>query len=226
MEWSEVDRYFAELLIPSDPDLEAALAANLAAGLPAQDVSPSQGRLLQLLATVQGARRILEIGTLGGYSTIWLARALPHDGVLVTLKRDPKHAAVARENLARAGLGACVDVRVGVAGETLEALAREGAAPFDYVFLDADKAENPRYLELSLPLLRAGSLIVADNVVRDGAVARADSEDPRVRGVRAFTEALGRDPRIEATAIQTVGAKGWDGFILARVAGSLVRSVP
>lgn len=219
-DWEAVDRYFAELLIPRDSALEEALAANAAAGLPAHDVSPSQGRLLYLLARILGARHILEIGTLGGYSTLWLARAVPADGRVVTLEADAHHASVARMNLARAELDDRVVLMEGPALESLDELVRRDAERFDFVFIDADKPNNPQYLERALELTREGSLIVADNVVRDGAVIEAECEDPRVRGVRAFTEALAREPRIEATAIQTVGSKGWDGFVMARVGGS------
>jgi predicted O-methyltransferase YrrM len=217
--WAAVDRYVTGLLVPSDPVLEAALAANAAAGLPAHDVSPAQGRLLELLARMGGARRILEIGTLGGYSAIWLARALPPGGRLVTLERDPRYAEVARANVARAGLEAVVGVRVGAALETLPALAAERPEPFDLVFIDADKQSAAEHLGWALELVRAGGVIVADNVVRDGALADADSDDPRVRGVRALHERLAAEPRVSATTIQTVGAKGYDGFTLALVSG-------
>ena len=214
--WTEVDRYLGELFAPPDPVLDAALAASAAAGLPAHHVAPTQGKLLQLLARLQGARSILEIGTLGGYSTIWLARALPPGGRLVTLEADPRHAEVARANLDRAGLGGVVEVFVGPALETLPRLADEGRGPFDLVFLDADKPSNPDYLDWALRLTRRGSLIVADNVVRDGEVVDAGSRDPRVQGVRRFLERLAAEPRLGATAIQTVGSKGWDGLAIAR----------
>jgi predicted O-methyltransferase YrrM len=217
--WAAVDRYVTGLLVPSDPVLEAALAANAAAGLPAHDVSPAQGRLLELLARMGGARRILEIGTLGGYSAIWLARALPPGGRLVTLERDPRYAEVARANVARAGLEAVVEVRVGAALETLPALAAERPEPFDLVFIDADKQSAAEHLDWALELVRAGGVIVADNVVRGGALADPDSDDPRVRGVRALHERLAAEPRVSATTIQTVGAKGYDGFTLALVSG-------
>jgi predicted O-methyltransferase YrrM len=215
--WTAVDRYVTGLLLPQDPDLDAALAANAAAGLPAHDVSPAQGRLLELLARMCGARRILEVGTLGGYSAIWLARALPPGGRLVTLELEPRYAEVARANVARAGLDGVVEVRVGPALETLPALAAGAGAPFDLVFIDADKQSAAEHLRWALELTRAGGVIVADNVVRGGALADAASDDPRVRGVRALHERLAAEPRVRATTIQTVGAKGYDGFMLALV---------
>jgi predicted O-methyltransferase YrrM len=215
--WTAVDRYLVEQLIPTDPVLEAAREANAVAGLPAIDVSPVQGKLLHLLARMQRAERILEIGTLGGYSTIWLARALPPQGRLVTLEFEAKHAAVARENLQRAGLASQVEMRQGPASTSLEQLHSEGAAPFDMIFVDADKRNNPVYLEWSLRLSRPGSLIVVDNVVRDGKVIDAQSEDADIQGTRRFFEMLAREPRLSATAIQTVGSKGYDGFVLALV---------
>lgn len=216
--WAAVDRYFSDLLIPPDPALEAALAASAAAGLPPHQVSPSQGRLLWLLARLQGARAILEIGTLGGYSTIWLARALPPDGRLVTLEADAEHARVARANLARAGLDTVVEVRTSRALDTLPRLEADGSGPFDLVFIDADKRHNPEYLAWTLRLTRPGSLIVADNMVCGGAVLDADG-DLAVQGIRRFTELLAAEPHVAATAVQTVGAKGWDGFALALVTG-------
>ena len=198
-----------------DPALDVALAASSAAGLPPHDVSPLQGKLLELLARLQGARAILEIGTLGGYSTIWLARALPAGGRLVTLEANPRHAEVARANVERAGFADVVEVRVGAAMETLPTLA----GPFDLVFIDADKRSNPEYLEWALHLTRAGSLIVADNIVRGGAVADARSDDPSVVGVRRFLELVAAEPRLTATGVQTVGEKGHDGFVLALVTG-------
>jgi predicted O-methyltransferase YrrM len=216
-QWTAVDRYLANLLAPPDPALEAALQASAAAGLPPISVSPTQGKLLHLLARVQGARAILEVGTLGGYSTIWLARALPPGGRLVTLEADPGHAAVARANLARAGLADVVELRLGPALETLPRLAAEGRGPFDLTFIDADKPAYPDYLAWALRLSRRGSLIVADNVVRGGAVADRAAADPRVRAVRRFNELLAAEPRVSATVIQTVGSKGYDGFAVALV---------
>jgi predicted O-methyltransferase YrrM len=216
-QWTGVDDYFAGLLIPSDDKLEAALLANQQAGLPSIDVTPLQGRFLELLARVSGARRILEIGTLGGYSTIWLARALPEGGRVVSLELNPLHAEVARANLLNAGVLEQVDLRVGRAVESLEALQADGGAPFDLIFIDADKAGYPEYLDWALKLSRPGTLIVADNVVRDGKVVQADSTDPNVLGVRQFTEKLAGESRLSATVLQTVGAKGYDGFALAVV---------
>lgn len=216
-QWSAVDRYFTDLLVPSDPALDAALDTSAAAGLPPHNVSPNQGKLLLLLAQLQGARTILEIGTLGGYSTIWLARALPPDGRLITLEADPKHAQVALANIARAGLAEIVELRLGRALSTLEQLATEGSGPFDLIFIDADKPSNPDYLPWALKLSRRGSLIIADNVVRDGEVVNAASEDPSIQGVRCFNELLATERRVSATAIQTVGSKGYDGFVLALV---------
>ena len=216
-DWTSVDRYLTDLLVGSDPALEATLEANAAAGLPPYDVSPNQGKLLHVLARGQGARRILEIGTLGGYSTIWLARALPPDGRLITLEVEPGYAEVARANLARAGLSGVAEVRVGPALETLPQIAAGGDGPFDVIFIDADKANNPQYLAWSLALSRRGSLIVVDNVVRNGAVIDADSNDLVVRGARRGLELLAAEPRVSATAIQTVGSKGWDGFAIAVV---------
>jgi predicted O-methyltransferase YrrM len=216
-QWTAVDRYLTDLLVPPDPALEAALQASAAAGLPPINVSPNQGKLLHLLARLQGARTILEIGTLGGYSTIWLARALPAGGRLVTLEADAKHAEVARANLARAGLADVVELRLGPALETLPQLAADGRGPFDLIFIDADKPSYPDYLAWALRLSRRGSLIVADNVVRKGAVLDPASDDPRVQGARRFNELLAAEPRVSATAIQTVGSKGYDGFALALV---------
>ncbi|MET8567001.1 O-methyltransferase [Streptomyces sp. NPDC004783] len=215
--WDDVDAYFTGHLAADDEALEAALRDSDAAGLPKVNVTATQGKLLHLLAQVQGARTILEIGTLGGYSTIWMARALPADGRLVTLEYNPLHAEVATRNIARAGLDALVDVRVGPALESLPELADENPAPFDLVFIDADKGNNARYLEWALRLTSTGSLIVLDNVVRGGSVADAGSTDDSVRGTRAAIELIGSHPRLSGTAIQTVGAKGYDGFALARV---------
>jgi predicted O-methyltransferase YrrM len=216
-QWTAVDRYLTDLLVPADAALEAALRDSAAAGLPAINVSPNQGKLLYLLARLQGARTVLEIGTLGGYSTIWLARALPAGGRLVTLEADAKHAEIARANIARAGLADIVELRLGPALETLPQLAAEGRGPFDLIFIDADKESYPDYLAWSLRLSRRGSLLVADNVVRKGAVLDPVSDDPRVQGARRFNELLGAEPRVSATAIQTVGSKGYDGFALALV---------
>ena len=215
--WTAVDRYLTDLLAPPDLALGAALKASAAAGLPPINVSPPQGKLLHLLARIQGARNILEIGTLGAYSTIWLARALPADGQLITLESDPRHAEVARENLARAGLASVVELRLGRALETLPQIAAENRGPLDLIFIDADKRSNPEYLQWALRLARPGTLIVADNVVRGGTVADAASNDPSVQGVRRFLELLAAEPRVSATAIQTVGSKGYDGFALAVV---------
>ena len=223
--FAAVDRYLTDLLVPSDPVLEAALAANAAAGLPPHDVSPTQGKLLHVLARAQRARRILEIGTLGGYSTIWLARALEPGGHLVTLEADPTHAEVARTNLARAGLAGVVELRVGRAVDTLPGVAADGRGPFDLIFIDADKASNSRYLAWALDLSRPGSLIVVDNVIRDGAVIDAASTDPGVQGARGALELLAAEPRVSATAIQTVGSKGWDGFAIAVVVAAGERVV-
>ncbi len=217
--WTAVDSYICDLFAPNDAALEAALEASAAAGLPAIQVAPNQGKLLHLLARVNGARRILEIGTLGGYSTIWLARALPSDGKLITLEADPKHAEVAQANFVRAGLAGRIELRLGPALETLPRLASENPAPFDLIFIDADKANIPGYFGFALKLSRRGGLIIVDNVVRKGAVIDADSADPDVQGVRRFNELAAREPRISATAIQTVGSKGYDGFALALVTG-------
>ena len=203
--------------MPPDPALDAALQASAAAGLPAIGVSPNQGKLLQLLARLQGARAILELGTLGGYSTIWLARALPPGGRLVTLEADSKHAEVARANLARAGLADVVEVRLGRGLDTLPRLAAEGAGPFDLIFIDADKPSIPEYFAWALKLSRRGSLIVVDNVVRDGEVVDAGSSDPNVQGVRRFNELLAAEQRVSATTLQTVGSKGYDGLTFALV---------
>jgi len=215
--WSNVDKYFTDLLVPSDPALNAALADTDAAGLPQHNVAPNQGKLLQLLAKICGARTILEIGTLGGYSTIWLARALPAGGRLVTLEANPKHAEVAFANIVRAGLASVVDLRVGKAVDILPRLAAEGIAPFDLIFIDADKPSNPEYLGWSLKLSRPGTVIIGDNVVRNGAVTDSWSTDPNVQGVQRFLELISSEPRLSATALQTVGSKGYDGFAIAIV---------
>jgi predicted O-methyltransferase YrrM len=211
--WADVEQYLNQLFVPLDPALDAALQASDAAGLPSISVTPNQGKLLFLLARIQGARRILEIGTLGGYSTIWLARALPRDGRLMTLEMNATHAGVARDNIARAGLSDVVDLRVGKALDTLPHLT----GPFDFVFIDADKPSYPEYWKWALALSRRGTVIVADNVVRNGAVCNAASNDPSVQGVRRFNELVAAEPRVSATAIQTVGTKGYDGFAMALV---------
>ncbi|RDG33984.1 O-methyltransferase [Streptomyces corynorhini] len=218
-QWTAVDSYFTDRLAPADEALAAALTAADAAGLPAINVAPNQGKLLQLLAQTQGARTVLEIGTLAGYSTIWLARALPEDGRLISLEYDPAHADVARANLAHAGLDKIAEVRTGPALETLPVLAQEGAGPFDLVFIDADKPNNPHYLEWALKLTRPGSLVVVDNVVRGGRIADPESTDPAVVGTRRMFERIAANPLLSATAVQTVGAKGYDGFALVRVLG-------
>ncbi len=215
--WTAVDDYFQSELMPTDPVLEAALANSSAAGLPAIAVAPNQGKLLNLIARMHGAARILEVGTLGGYSTIWLARALPEGGRLVSLEYEQKHADVARANLELAGLSDRVEVRVGAALASLDAMIEAGEAPYDLVFIDADKPNNPHYFRRALSLTRKGSVIICDNVVRNGAVIDADHQDDRVQGSRRFAEAVGAEPRVEATVVQTVGSKGYDGFALALV---------
>jgi predicted O-methyltransferase YrrM len=215
--WTAVDHYFTEQLSLSDSTLEAALAANKAAELPAIDVTPNQGKLLHLFALLTGARKILEIGTLGGYSTIWLARALPVGGQLITLEFNPRHAEIARSNIARAGLADLVDIRVDAALETLPKLQAELKEPFDLVFIDADKPNNAEYLRWAVRLSRPGTLIIVDNVVRDGAVIDSASSNPEVQGARRLFEQLAVEPRLSATALQTVGTKGYDGFALALV---------
>jgi len=217
--WNQVDSYLGELLVPSDDKLDAALKANREAGLPAIDVTPLQGRFLELLVRMLGARRVLEIGTLGGYSTIWMARALPEDGRLVTLEANPHHAEVAQANLRRAGLDGRVELRLGRGVESMRAMHEAGAAPFDLIFIDADKSGYPEYLEWSLKLSRPGALIVADNIVRNGKVVEAESDDEDVRGVRRFLEMVAAEPRLSATVLSTVGTKGYDGFALALVVG-------
>jgi predicted O-methyltransferase YrrM len=216
-QWSAVDSYIADLFLAPDPALEAALASSAAAGLPAISVSPTQGKLLHVLARVQGARRILEIGTLGGYSTIWLARALPPGGRLISLEIDPRHADVAQTNLDRAGLSSAVEIRLGPALDTLPKLVTEGRGPFDLIFIDADKPGYADYLKWSLKLARKGTLIIADNVVRKGAVADPGSKDENVQGIRKFNEALAAEKRVTTTVIQTVGSKGYDGLALILV---------
>lgn len=213
--WTAVDTYIADRFLGDRPALTQTLAHNAATGLPDIDVSPAQGRMLHLFARMTGARRILEVGTLGGYSTIELARALPANGQLVTLELDPHHAAVARDNIARAGLADRVEVIVGPAAATLETLD----GPFDLIFIDADKPSNVTYLTHALRLSRPGTTIVVDNVVREGGVLDTDSADDRIRGTRALFDAIHAEPRLTATAIQTVGSKKWDGFVLAVVGG-------
>jgi predicted O-methyltransferase YrrM len=215
--WTSVDEYVEASLVGHDPILEGALERSAAAGLPAISVSPPQGKLLALLARAMRARRILELGTLGGYSTIWLARALPRGGRVVTLELDPAHAAVARDNLRRAALLRRVDIRVGPALDTLDALIAESVKPFDFVFIDADKPRIPDYYTRALSLTRPGSMLIVDNVVRDGKLADPSSDDANVQGVRRFHEMLSHDDRVDATTIQTVGGKGYDGFTLALV---------
>ena len=222
--WTAVDRYITDLLVPEDPALQAAMEASVAAGMPPIAVTPNQGKLLGLLARVQGARTILELGTLGGYSTIWLARALPAGGRLVTLEAEAEYAEIARANIARAGLAETVELRVGPALQTLPQLVAEGAGPFDLIFVDADKKNNPGYFEWALQLSRPGTLIIVDNVVRGGAILDPNADDPTlgnegIRGVRLFFEQLSVERAVDATAIQTVGSKGYDGFALAIVGG-------
>ncbi|AIO72758.1 O-methyltransferase [Burkholderia multivorans] len=216
-QWNRVDAYFSATLVPSDDVLDAALAASEAAGLPAINVAPNQGKLLQLLATIRGARRILEVGTLGGYSTIWLARALPPGGRLVTLELNPAHAAVATQNIARAGFADVVSVVVGSAKDSLARLIADGEAPFDFIFIDADKDNNRAYLDAALKLSRPGTVIVVDNVVRRGRVADPDNRDPDVVGVREGFARIVAEPKLTTTAVQTVGQKGWDGFSISIV---------
>ena len=215
--WTQMDAYFSATLVPSDDALDAALAASEAAGLPAINVAPNQGKLLQLLATIRGARRILEVGTLGGYSTIWLARALPPGGTLVTLELNPEHAKVATRNIARAGFAEVVTVVVGSAKDSLARLVDAGEAPFDFIFIDADKDNNPVYLDAALKLSRPGTVIVVDNVVRNGRVADPDNREPDVVGVREGFARLVAEPALATTAVQTVGQKGWDGFSISIV---------
>src|SRR5215212_9775189 len=204
-QWSAVDDYITDLFVPPDPALDAAIQATSDAGMPLINVAPNQGKLLHILALSHGARAILEIGTLGGYSTIWLARALPADGRLITLEADPKHAAVARGNIERAGLAHIIELRLGPALETLPRIVAEGLGPFDLIFIDADKPSNPDYLAWALKLSRRGGLILVDNVVRNGAVIDAGSGDPNIQGVRRFNDLLAAEPRVSATEIQTVG---------------------
>ncbi|MBP1965493.1 O-methyltransferase [Paenibacillus aceris] len=215
--WEKVDQYITERLVPYDAVLENVLLANQQAKLPAYDVTPNQGKLLNLLAQLQGAKRILEIGTLGGYSTIWLARALPSGGQLVTLELDPVHARVATANISLAQLSDRVEVRVGDALDQLAQMDDEGVEPFDLIFIDADKPNNPNYLKWALHFSHPGTVIIGDNVIREGEVINENSQDPRVQGVRQFYDLLAEEPKIDATAIQTVGSKGYDGFVLGIV---------
>ncbi|OMC98376.1 O-methyltransferase [Paenibacillus sp. FSL R5-0636] len=215
--WDKVDQYITERLIPQDAVLEEVLVTNQQAGLPPFDVSPSQGKFLNLLVQMKGARRILEIGTLGGYSTIWMARALPSDGQIVTLELDPIHAQVAKANLSLAEVDHLVELRVGDALEQLSQMKQEGVEPFDFIFIDADKPSNPNYLKWALQFSQPGSVILGDNVIREGEVINENSEDARVVGVREFYDLLAEESRISATAIQTVGSKGYDGFVLGIV---------
>lgn len=215
--WESVDRYFGDLLLAPDPALAAALEASDEAGLPEIAVAPNQGALLNLLARAVGARRILEVGTLGGYSTIWLARALPEGGKLISLEVNSKHAEVARRNLAEAGLAGVAEIRLGKGIDLLPKIAAAGEGPFDFVFIDADKPSNPDYFEWAVKLARPGSLIVVDNVVRGGAVADGSNFDPNVKGVRSLAERMAKDKRVSATVIQTVGVKGYDGLAIALV---------
>ena len=216
-QWTAVDQYIVDRLIPADPALEAALEASAAAELPDIQVTANQGKLLWLLAATLGAKSILEIGSLGAYSTIWMARALPRDGRLVTLEADPKHFAVASANIAQAGLSNIVEIRLGAALESLPQLAAENRGPFDLTFIDADKEHTADYFEWAVRLSRPGSLIIVDNVIRKGAIVEANSIDPSVRGVQKFFNLASRDVRVSVTAVQTVGAKGYDGMAIARV---------
>ncbi|WP_280252414.1 O-methyltransferase [Nocardia abscessus] len=218
--WADVDRYLVETLVV-DPASEAALEANKAAGLPPIDVSAPQGKFLHLLARTVGARRVLEIGTLGGYSTIWLARAVGEKGRVVTLEFAAEHADVARANLERAGVGDRVEIRVGAALDSLPVLAEEDPDPFDLVFIDADKVNNSNYVLWALRLTRPGSVIIVDNVVRGGAIAEEHSEDPNAQASRELVELLTAEPSLDATVVQTVGSKGWDGFAYAVVNGEV-----
>lgn len=215
--WKAVDDYYAGVLTAADPVMDDVLKASEVAGLPPIQVSPLQGRMLMLLAQIAGAKRILEIGTLGGYSTIWLARALPKDGEVVTLEAEPLHADTARANIERAGFSRAVEIKLGPAAQTLDAMVKDGVRPFDFIFIDADKPGYPAYLDLAIKLSWPGTVILADNMVRGGAVADAESDDETVKAVRLFNEKLAADKRLSATAVQTVGVKGYDGFVLARM---------
>jgi predicted O-methyltransferase YrrM len=215
--WTSVDDYITDLFVPFDPTMQETLATSEAAGLPSISVAPSEGKLLMLLAQLCGARTILEIGTLGGYSTIWLARGMASGGSLITLEASAKHAEIARLNIARAGLTNMVEVRVGPASQTLPKLAAEGRGPFDLIFIDADKEGYPEYLAWALKLARPGTLIIADNVIREGKILDPADNDPRVQGARRFNQLLADEPRVKATVIQTVGGKGHDGMAIAIV---------
>lgn len=215
--WTAVDYYFNTLLVASDPALDAALRDSAQAGMLPHNVAPNQAKLLQLLVLIRGAKRVLEIGTLGGYSTIWLARSVPDDGQVISLEVDPERAAVARANVERSGVSGRVDIRAGWAVDTLAQLAAEGPEPFDFIFIDADKPSNPAYLAWALKLSRRGTVIVADNVVRNGAVTDPETTDANVQGVQRFSELVAQEPRLSATVLQTVGEKGYDGFMLALV---------
>ncbi|MFA4133108.1 O-methyltransferase [Brevibacillus sp. BD137] len=216
-QWTAVDHYFTDKLLEADSVLDTVLQENAAAGLPAIDVAPNQGKFLHLLARIQGARSILEIGTLGGYSTIWLARALPADGRLITLEYDPKHAEVAQSNITRAGLDQIVEVKVGLALDSLIQLHKENQGPFDLIFIDADKKGNPDYFQWALKLSRKGTVIITDNVVRSGQVVDETSTDPNIVGVRQFTDLVAEEKRVSGTVVQTVGSKGYDGFAIMLV---------
>lgn len=216
-QWTAVDSYISDTLIPADAALDAALKASNAAGLPEIQVSAAQGKMLHLLARMKGARRILEVGTLGGYSTIWLARALPAGGRLITLELDSRHAAVAQSNFERAGLGSVIELRLGKAAESMQQLVSEGGGPFDLIFIDADKEGYPEYFRWALKLSQPGTVIIADNMVRKGALPDAASTDPMVQGVRRFNGLVAAEPRVTATIVQTVGSKGYDGFALVLV---------
>ena len=215
--WEAVDKFLDKMMIPHDSALEDALAAAAAAKLPAIQVSSVQGKFLQLLARILGARNVLEIGTLGGYSTLWMARALPEGGRIITLEADPKHADVAKKNFARAGVESKVELRLGKALDTLPQVAADGLGPFDLFFIDANKSNMPEYFEWSLKLARQGSVIIADNVVREGAVLDAKSKDADIQGIRRFLEMVGKEKRVSGTALQTVSTKSYDGFALVLV---------
>ncbi|MCM3141088.1 O-methyltransferase [Brevibacillus sp. MER 51] len=218
-QWTAVDHYFTDKLLEADSVLDTVLQVNAAAGLPAIDVAPNQGKFLHLLARIQGARSILEIGTLGGYSTIWLARALPEDGRLITLEYDQKHAEVAQSNITRAGLDQIVEVKIGLALDSLIQLHEENQGPFDFIFIDADKKGNPDYFQWALKLSRKGTVIITDNVVRSGQVVDETNADPNIVGVRQFTDMVAEEQRVSGTVVQTVGSKGYDGFAIMLVTG-------